>query len=52
MRAFFRWLLALFALGTVTVGCNRSADPTPAADGPRGTGKGQVEVTLYVPGLT
>jgi hypothetical protein len=44
MRALFRWLLALFALGTATVGCHRSADPTPAGN--------RVDVTLYVPGLT
>jgi hypothetical protein len=50
MRSFFRSVLALFALGTAT-GCNPSADPSTAAERPRGTAGG-LEVTLLVPGMT
>jgi hypothetical protein len=52
MRSLFRSLLALFALGAASAGCNKSADSATPADRPRGTAAGQSEVTLYVPGMT
>jgi predicted small lipoprotein YifL len=41
MRALFRSLLAVVALGTTMIGCNKSGPSGPPSD-----------VTVFVPGMT
>jgi hypothetical protein len=59
MRRLFRSALALIALGSSLMGCNRSGDSGvpagPGASGNRSSARpegAQSQVTLYVPGIT